>query len=75
MGACGADEGPAGIRDASLIGLGVTVGLRIAEAAVLALLDYDRQTGELVLNGKGRKQPNRTRITSTVTPSISDAPR
>jgi site-specific recombinase XerC len=56
MGACAADEGPAGVRDAALIGLRVTVGFRIAETAMLALADYERKTGELVLNGKGRKQ-------------------
>ena len=56
MNACGVDEGPAGVRDAALIGLGVTVGFRIAEAAVLTLTDYDHETGEMVLNGKGRKQ-------------------
>ena len=53
---CAKDKGPAGTRDAALIALGVTCGLRIAEAAGLEAADYDPQTGRLVIRGKGGKE-------------------
>ena len=56
MRACGEDRGPAGVRDAALIALGVTCGLRIAEASGLDLADYDLEDGRLVVRGKGHKE-------------------
>lgn len=56
MDACGKDTGPAGIRDAAIIGVLYAAGLRRSEAAGLKLSDYDATTGELRVLGKGDKQ-------------------
>jgi integrase/recombinase XerD len=54
--ACTADESAAGLRDAALIGVLYTGGLRRAEVAALDLGDFDTETGKLtVRSGKGRK--------------------
>jgi len=54
--ACAKDPGPAGIRDAALLGLGLTCGLRVSEVAGLNVADYDPSTGELTIRrGKGNK--------------------
>jgi site-specific recombinase XerD len=54
--ACSADPGPAGARDAAMIALLYSTGVRRAELAGLELEDYSPDTGELrVLRGKGRK--------------------
>jgi site-specific recombinase XerD len=58
MDACAADAGPAGIRDAAIIGLLYCGGLRRAEAAALKSGDYNAETGELLVLGKGNKQRN-----------------
>jgi integrase len=54
--ACARDENPAGVRDAALIGVLYTCGLRRAEAAALQFEDVDTDTGRLMIHsGKGRK--------------------
>jgi integrase len=54
--ACQRDETPAGVRDAALIGVLATCGLRRAEVAALTSTDFDPLTGRLtVQSGKGRK--------------------
>ena len=58
MDACSKDAGPAGVRDAAVIGLLYAGGLRRAEVAVLDLEDYHIETGELLVLGKGDKQRN-----------------
>lgn len=53
---CQQDPLPAGVRDAAIIGLLYTGGLRRAEAAALTLADVDTTTGQLIVrSGKGRK--------------------
>jgi len=55
--ACKADETPAGIRDAAVIGLLCTCGLRRAEIVGLDVEDFDPDTGRLLIrSGKGKKQ-------------------
>ena len=55
--ACKADTSPAGIRDAAMIGVLYTGGIRRAELAALELADVDISKGKLkVRQGKGRKQ-------------------
>lgn len=54
--ACAADHTPAGVRDAALIGLLYTAGLRREEAASLEVGHYEVATGQLVVRGKGRKE-------------------
>jgi site-specific recombinase XerD len=54
---CKADTTPAGTRDAAIIGLLYTCGLRRAELVSLNVHDFDPDTGKLLIRaGKGRKQ-------------------
>ena len=57
MDACACQVGPAGVRDAAIIGLMYAAGgLRRAEVVVLNRQDYDVETGELRVRGKGSKE-------------------
>jgi site-specific recombinase XerD len=52
-----ADASPAGARDAAIIALLYSTGLRRAEAAALEVTDFDPESGELkILHAKGGKQ-------------------
>ena len=53
---CNADESPAGPRDASVLGLMFGAGLRRQEVVDLDLGDFDPETGELTVAGKGAKE-------------------
>lgn len=53
---CERDPSPAGPRDAAIIALGATWGLRRAEFVALDLADYDREAGRLLIRGKGNKE-------------------
>lgn len=54
--ACNLDTTPLGIRDAALIAILRTTGLRRAEVVRLQIADYATSTRRLVIHGKGRKQ-------------------
>lgn len=56
MAACFEDASPAGARDAALLGVLYTGGLRRAEAAALRREDFTAQTGALKVRGKGDKE-------------------
>lgn len=56
MQACQRDEGPAGPRDAAIIGLMYSAGLRRAEVVALDLSDYEVEQRRLIVRGKGRKE-------------------
>lgn len=53
---CKADESPIGVRDAAIIGLLYTCGLRREELVSLSSKDFDSDTGKLAIRrGKGNK--------------------
>ncbi len=53
---CRVDTGPAGPRDAAILGVGVRCGLRRSEIANLQLADYDPERRSLTVHhGKGNK--------------------
>ena len=55
--ACKADQSPGGVRDAAIIGLLYTCGLRRAELVSLNRADFEPETGRLLVReGKGRRQ-------------------
>jgi site-specific recombinase XerD len=54
--ACKRDESIAGRRDAAMIAVLYGAGIRRAEAAALDVSDYNAETGELKITGKGNKQ-------------------
>ena len=56
MASCENDPGSSGIRDASMIALAYGCGLRRAELVGLDLKDYNRETGEMRIMGKRRKE-------------------
>jgi site-specific recombinase XerD len=56
MYACQDDHTPAGIRDASIIGIMYTAGLRRDEVVKLNVPDLDPETGLLLIHGKRTKQ-------------------
>jgi site-specific recombinase XerD len=53
---CAHDQSPAGARDAAIIAILYSCGLRRAELVGLDLADYDREAGTLKVRGKGRKE-------------------
>ncbi|HEV8713753.1 MAG TPA: tyrosine-type recombinase/integrase [Candidatus Binatia bacterium] len=54
--AIASDPSPAGRRDAALLGVLYSGGLRRDEAAQLDLRDFDAKTGELRVHGKGARE-------------------
>ena len=54
---CAQDKGPAGVRDAAIIGMMYATGLRREEVVNIDLADYDQVSGRLMVqHGKGNKQ-------------------
>ena len=53
--ACQVDDGPAGVRDAAIIGLMKIAGLRRAEVATLQLSNFNQETNTLTVKGKRNK--------------------
>jgi integrase len=56
MADCEHDTTNAGARDAAIIGLMYSCGLRREEVVTLDLSDYDAESGRLVVKGKGNKE-------------------
>jgi site-specific recombinase XerD len=56
MATCEHDTTNAGARDAAIIGLMYSCGLRREEVVTLALADYEPEGGRLVVRGKGNKE-------------------
>ena len=54
--ACGHDQTAAGARDAAIVALLYSCGLRRAELVALDLADYDSAAGTLTVQGKGHKE-------------------
>ncbi len=55
---CQNDETSAGARDAAIICLMYSVGLRREEVVALKVQDYDSDNGRLLIRGKGNKERN-----------------
>ena len=54
---CKADKTPAGVRNAAILGLLYTCGLRWEDLVALDMVDFDAEGGKLSIRlGKGRKQ-------------------
>lgn len=56
IGTCAQDGTPAGARDAAMIAILYGSGLRRAEIVGLQFEDYDPETGQITIRGKGRKE-------------------
>jgi len=56
MADCEHDTTNAGARDAAIIALMYSCGLRREEVVTLSLADYDTESGRLVVRGKGNKE-------------------
>lgn len=56
MDTCANDQSPAGARDAGIIALLYSCGLRRAELVTLDLADYDQEVGVLTVRGKRNKE-------------------
>ena len=56
VGACRRDASPAGVRDAALLAVSFTGGLRLAELVGLDVADFNEAEGSLRLVGKGNKE-------------------
>ena len=56
MQSCEKDKTIAGARDAAIISLMYSAGLRREEVITLTMGDYESNTGKLIVNGKGEKQ-------------------
>jgi site-specific recombinase XerD len=61
MRACEADPGPAGVRDAAVVGMLYSGGLRRAEAVALDLVDceYDEETNKYTIRVMGKRSKER----------------
>lgn len=55
--ACKADQSPLGVRDAAILGLLYTAGLRRAEVVALDSPHFDPQTAQLTVPGRAPDQP------------------
>lgn len=53
---CEEDLSPAGVRDAAVIAVMYSCGLRRAEVITLDCADYDNDSGRLAIRGKGKKE-------------------
>ncbi len=70
--ACASDPGPAGTRDAAIIGLLYGCLLRRAEVAALTLNDYDRQTGKLNIRQAKRNKSRLVYVEGGAEAALSD---
>ena len=53
---CVDDSSPAGVRDGAIIAVLYGAGLRRSELVGLNIEDYDQDTGQLIVRGKGNKE-------------------
>lgn len=66
LNACINDPTPAGYRDAAIIALMVTVGPRRDEVANMDLKDFNQETGQIKITGKGNKQRSTYLVNGTL---------
>lgn len=68
---CESDQSPAGARDAAIIAIMYSCGLRRAEVITLDLDHYDKAEGRLKIHGKGNKERT-AYITGGAVQALSD---
>jgi site-specific recombinase XerD len=56
LSACEDDLSPAGVRDAAIIAVMYSCGLRRTEVITLDCADFDKESGRLAIRGKGKKE-------------------
>jgi len=56
MGVCESDATISGVKDAAIIALMVSWGLRREEVVKISLSDYDPETGNMLIHGKRRRE-------------------
>lgn len=71
MADCENDPTPAGARDAAIIAILYSCGLRRAELVSLTLADYDQESGQLVIHGK-RNKDRLTYLVNGASLAVSD---
>lgn len=69
---CFADDSPAGVRDAAIIGLLYIGGLRRSEVANLNLADYDPENGQIKVRAAKGKKDRTVYVTNGAQTALTD---
>jgi integrase len=72
MDACAADPGAAGVRDAAMVGLLYSCGLRVGELCALDVGDYDQETGELAIRVAKRGKQRLAHVLNGAAEALAD---
>ena len=72
MDACVSDPSAAGVRDAAIIGLLYSCGLRVGELCAMDLDDYDPESGELAIRVAKRGRQRLTHVINGAADALAD---
>jgi len=72
MGVCAQDSSPAGVRDAAIVALLYSCGLRVGELCGLDLIDYDPEVGELVIRQAKRNKERLAHVLNGAARALDD---